>query len=517
MLPSQGERTAWPRPTSLGTEGAVPRRLHAYTNAIIIVGIAATVWSLWSLLTKPTNWLGLLLFVLVAALAELTGTDLLPGSPATVSFSSAIYFASLLVFGPFGATLTAVSSGLAATLVTIIRTEGPTRTPVIQRALFNMSVYGLSCLAGGVVYRVTGGTVGDMSSARILLPAILASITLDTLNALLIVLTVSLQTAQSAFSVWLQNFAWAAPINIVAIAVGGGALAFGYARLGMLGLGIFLLPILTTSISFQRYVGRTQDQMRRLEDIIAERTAQLRAANEELTRLDQHKTQFYSIINHEMRTPLTSVMGYCDLLRASGGLTDRQLGHVQVLKSNAQRLLDLVNNLLDISRIEAGRMTVSQEPADLSESIADALSVVQPLAAQKRLDIRLDLPSDLPPAHADKKRLSQVLINLLSNAIKYTPEGGQVTVRSALDQDGSMLLTSVADTGIGIPLDRLPRIFDRFSREESEQTRGTVGTGLGLTITKGLVEAHGGRIWVQSQEGAGSTFFFTLPAYRTDR
>ncbi len=494
----------------------MPRKLLIYIASVSVVGLVTIFWDVRVLLQGPTSWAAILLFVAIVIIAEMMGTDLLPGSRATVSISSAVYFASLLIFGPHGGALVAVSSGLAATIMsTLIRSEtSPSgETSILQRALFNMSVFGISALVAGGVYQLSGGTVGEISSLSNLLPIFVASLALDLTNAALIVGVVALQTGQNPLDIWNKNFRWAAPINILAMVIGGGGLALGYTRLGLIGVGVFLLPILSTSYSFRLYVERAKAQMARLEEIIAQRTAELRTANEELKRMDQQKTLFYSIINHEMRIPLTSILGYCDLLRIGGEAREQREQLVTTIKDNGRRLLDLVNNLLDISRIEAGRMTVVQEPIAMSDIVQDALRVIQPLADQKHISIQVDVPEALPLVYADRKKASQILINLLSNAVKYTPDTGSVSVRSH-PVDGNMLQTDVADTGIGIPPEQLPHIFDQFSRVETAQTRDTVGTGLGLTIVKGLVEAHGGRIWVESKEGEGSCFHFTLPVHK---
>ena len=493
----------------------MPRRLRCYISTVSALGALAMTWAIWSLFQRPTDWPGLLVFVGVVILVELTGTDLMPGSRATVSVSSAVYYASVIVFGPFGGMLVAVGSGLAATLMTLFRREDTGsrgQTSVIARALFNMAAFGLSSLVAGVVYMAAGGTVAEMDSSAIILPILLGAVTLDLANAALIVGAVAFQTGQPPLKIWNENFVWAAPINILTMAVGGGGLALGYLRLDLVGLGTFMLPILATSYAFRLYVERTKAQMARLEEIIAERTSELQSANQELRRADQQKTHFYSIINHEMRTPLTSVLGYCDLLKAAAELDERSAGFVGTIKDNGQHLLDLVSNLLDVSRIEAGRMTLLRESVDISQAIQGALRIVQPLADTKNIAISADSIGSIPPVYADAKKTSQVIINLLSNAVKYSPDTGSITITTKRP-DETTVQVDVADTGIGIPPEQLPTIFDRFSRVESEQTRDTVGTGLGLTITKGLVEAHGGRIWVESEEGVGSCFHFTIPIH----
>lgn len=489
--------------------------LRAYIYTVAMIGVMITLWSVAQLALGGANAPGLLIFMAVVVLVEFTGVDLMPGSRASISVSSAVYFASMLVFGPYGGTVVAVSSGLAATAMSIRGqgSDGQSKASIFRRAAFNLGAFAIAALSGGLVYVWTGGTIGALDGMHVVAPVLLGALVMDVVNASLIAGVVSIQTNKPAYGVWRDNFMWAAPINILTMSIGGGALALGYLRLDWVGLSAFLLPVLATSYAFRLYVERTKEQMANLEHIIAERTAELKSANEELRRADQQKTQFYSIINHEMRTPLTSILGYCDLLRVSATLEAKPLGFVETIKDNGQRLLGLVNNLLDISRLEAGRMTLMRDEVALANAANQALRVIQPLAEQKHIRIRMDVPETLPPVFADEKKLSQVLINLMSNAVKYTPDTGSITVSARALYDNDMVQCDVVDTGIGIPASKLPTIFDRFSRVDSEQTKDTVGTGLGLTITKGLVEGHGGEIWVESEEGVGSTFSFTVPVY----
>jgi signal transduction histidine kinase len=258
-------------------------------------------------------------------------------------------------------------------------------------------------------------------------------------------------------------------------------------------------------------VGQTKAQMVRLEEIIAERTNNLQNANEGLRQLDRLKESFFSVMNHEMRSPLTAIIGYTALLQRDKSLTSMQADMLYRIRNNGQRLLDLVNNLLDISRLEDGKLQIQFEVVDLMELVVQAIAVVKPMAEDKRISITLDIPGTLPTIYGDPKRVDQILVNLLSNAIKYTPDTGSVTLSAQKDDAADMARISVTDNGIGIPADLLPHIFDRFVRAEQAERLHTTGTGLGLSIAKGLAEAHGGKIWVESKEGSGSTFTFTLP------
>ncbi|MCS7286822.1 MAG: GAF domain-containing protein [Anaerolineae bacterium] len=227
--------------------------------------------------------------------------------------------------------------------------------------------------------------------------------------------------------------------------------------------------------------------------------------------IDRMKTEFISTVSHELRTPMTSIKGYIDLLYmgVAGPLSEQQKRFVTIIKNNTDRLASLVSDILDISRIESGKVRLSFEPVYLKKLLEEVSLAFEHIIQKKNLNYTVDIPDDLPPLWADRDRLSQILNNLISNACQYTPEGGSVTVSARLVND--MVQVDVTDTGIGIAPEDLPRVFDRFFRSDHPMVRDVPGTGLGLAITKAFVEMHGGRIWVQSELGKGSTFSFTIP------
>jgi len=262
---------------------------------------------------------------------------------------------------------------------------------------------------------------------------------------------------------------------------------------------------------------------------------QVQQANEELRQIDQFKSEFVSNISHELRTPLTSILGYTELLldAPDGPLTPLQTDSLQTVFNNAQRLLGLVNDLLDLSRVESGRFTICPVPLAPAPLLCQLVEEMRLQAENKDLTLEADLPDDLPMLTADGLRIAQVLNNLLSNAIKFTPAGGQVRVRGycleaergpathATDggdtpappglPQGRWLVVRVEDTGPGIPAAELPHLFTRFYRTAEAQHQAIKGTGLGLYVAKAIVEAHHGYIGVESQPGRGSTFWFALP------
>ena len=249
---------------------------------------------------------------------------------------------------------------------------------------------------------------------------------------------------------------------------------------------------------------RSQEELRRVNN-------ELRHANDELTHLDQLKSDFMATMSHELRTPLTSIIGYSDMLLSgmTGELDEKQNSFIESILKNGETLLNLINDILDLTKIEAGKLELRREAVDLRAALLGVLPVVKPRAAEKHIKVSTFLPTDLPSVDADPGKLNQILLNLLTNAIKYTPDSGSVSVEARHLEN--MAEIWVTDTGVGIAKEDHERIFQRFTQVDSSTTRSQGGTGLGLAITKELVELHGGHIRVQSQLGKGSSFVFAIP------
>lgn len=230
-----------------------------------------------------------------------------------------------------------------------------------------------------------------------------------------------------------------------------------------------------------------------------------------LRELDQVRTDLVSTVSHELRTPLTSISGYLELLMDGdvGPITTEQAQMVQVAHRSSQRLLLLVEDLLTLSRIDAGAFRIRHDDVELEPVLAAAVGAVAPLAAARELTLTTDVPADLGTVDGDAAHLDRVLLNLLSNAVKFTPPGGSVWLRAR--REGDDVVITVRDTGIGIPAEEQGRLFDRFFRSSNAMDEAIQGTGLGLSIVKTIVEHHGGRIRAESARDQGTTFTLTLP------
>ncbi len=254
-----------------------------------------------------------------------------------------------------------------------------------------------------------------------------------------------------------------------------------------------------------------------LELLVAERTTQLAGANrelasrnEELAHSSRMKSEFLARISHEFRTPLNAIVGFSDVLaeEPDGPLNESYREYIQHVRQGAHHLLDLVNDVLDLSRIEAGRIELRYEEFAAGDALSEALGATSALAEIKQIRVEAAVDRDIR-VYADRTRFKQILYNLLSNALKFTLEQGSVKVTVA--RDNGEVRIEVADTGVGIPLEEQTAIFREF-HQVAPGAGGREGAGLGLAITKRLVELHGGRIWVESEPGHGSRFFFTVPA-----
>jgi len=233
----------------------------------------------------------------------------------------------------------------------------------------------------------------------------------------------------------------------------------------------------------------------------------------DLRKLERVRRDFVANVSHEFKTPLTAIQGFAETLLA-GAIDDPQnrIRFLQIILDHSRRLARLTDDLLELSKMDADRVDLELDRLSVSQFVQSCIETTQRSAAEKNLRVSVNLKTSLPDIAADRRRLAEVLQNLLDNAVQYTPSGGRITVSAS--SDGDEVEFTVSDTGIGIPKVDQPRIFERFYRVDVARSREVGGTGLGLSIAKHLVEAHGGRIWVESEVGQGSQFHFTVPVFQ---
>jgi signal transduction histidine kinase len=239
---------------------------------------------------------------------------------------------------------------------------------------------------------------------------------------------------------------------------------------------------------------------------------ELERANRELSTASRHKSEFLANMSHELRTPLNAVIGFSEVLadRMFGDVNEKQEEYLKDIHASGTHLLSLINDILDLSKIEAGRMELELTDFHLPTALDSALTLVRERAGRRSITLHTSIDDRLHDVRADERKIRQVVLNLLSNAIKFTPEGGRIEV-GAVPRDG-FVEVSVTDTGVGIAPEDQEAVFEEF-RQVGAADKKAEGTGLGLTLCRKFVELHGGRIWVKSQVGIGSTFAFTIPLH----
>jgi signal transduction histidine kinase len=285
--------------------------------------------------------------------------------------------------------------------------------------------------------------------------------------------------------------------------------------------------------TFNQMLAQIDEYSRSLEHKVVERTAELRRAKEAAETASQAKSQFLANMSHELRTPLNAIIGFSEILadKTFGDLNDRQSKYINNILGSGRHLLQLINDILDLSKVEAGRLELTRTSFSAAKALANVQAIVKTLASKKGITLEVQVAPGLSEVLADEAKFKQIMYNLLSNAIKFTPEGGKAGVMVTRQTDpkahpgleplfgssGQCLRVIVADTGIGIHPRDQGRIFLEFEQVDSSYGRQQQGTGLGLALTKRLIELHGGRIWVESEgvEGKGSRFGFLLPLPKT--
>jgi signal transduction histidine kinase len=285
---------------------------------------------------------------------------------------------------------------------------------------------------------------------------------------------------------------------------------------GLIGLGLATFAVIRVARPLHQLRTATQDVAERQfseplresgPSEIRELTSSFNRMAARLGEIDRLKDEFFTGISHDLRTPLAAIRWSADLLHSGslGALTPKQMRLIETIQSSSRRLLTLVGHIVELGRLRAGRLHLDLRPLDLNIVIGQAVEEVRPLAERGQLRLDVETSPDLPPVTADADRIQEIVVNLLANAVRFTPPGGRVVV--SVDAGPDEVSVRVSDTGVGIPADLLARIFEPYEQAH----RGKGGSGVGLMMVRGLVEAHEGRVWAESEEGRGSRITFTLP------
>jgi signal transduction histidine kinase/CheY-like chemotaxis protein len=470
---------------------AQPRAAQLYVAAVVIAGAVAFV-ALFPLdYPRPIAFALLLVTALLTARWKVT-LPISLSSGSTLSVTHAVSLMALLLLGPRHAVPIAVA-GVWAQCTFHVKQPYP-----LYRTAFSMAAEAFTMMASGVAYDWLGGSPEPVALVASAKPLVGAIVTYFVVNTGLIASAIALSTRRSAWAVWRDDFFWSGTSFMVAGTAGAGAAIL--INRGEQWVAVMMLaPVYVTYRMYRLVAGR-------LELLERERTA--RAAAEEANRL---KDQFLSIVSHELRTPLNAILGWADILRRNGGLDDarRERGY-QAIYDSARRQARLIDELLDVARIMSGKLQLEPTSIDVRAIVRSALEVVQPLAEKSRVQVSVQGEASSGVILGDGARLQQILWNLLTNAVKFTPAGGRVHV--VLVRTSTMLEISVTDTGCGIPREFLPFVFEPFRQADGSTTRHHGGLGLGLSIVKHLVDAHGGTVSVDSGgDGRGATFTVRLP------
>jgi signal transduction histidine kinase/CheY-like chemotaxis protein len=503
---------------------ALPLPARLFVVAVVAVGAAELALSFPRAIASPRMLLALIIAACVISVWKIR-LPIAVGKGSTLSLADAANVMSLLLLGPEAAAVVAVAGVL--TQCTYRRQLQNTWYSLV----FSMAVAAITLIASGAVYTWMGGERVPTELATLFgKPLVVAIAAYFLVNTTLVASAIAVSTGRTLVDTWRSDFLWSASSFMVAGAAG----AFGavvVARGEYWKALVLLAPVYLTYRTYEAFVDRLDSEQRHTEEIrvlhgetvralaqareaeraLAEEKERLAAARASAEAANRLKDQFLAVVSHELRTPLNAILGWSDLM-CRGSLDPEQRERAsRTIRDSARRQAQLVDDLLDVARIAAGKLRLERSRLDLREVVADALQVVQPAADAKRITVRIESSDDVAMIDADAARIQQIAWNLVSNAVKFTPEGGSVVIRLA--QIGSMVEMAVIDSGNGIAPEFLPHVFDAFRQGDASPTRLHNGLGLGLSIVKSLVDAHRGTVTARSDgEHLGATFTVRLPA-----
>jgi signal transduction histidine kinase len=483
--------------------------LRAYIGAVAALALAST-WTAWTAraVADPAAT------VLVAALAALAGSRpvFIPAFRSSFTATHPFVFLALAGLGPFEAVLVA-AAGVAGLLF------GKRRPKVGYRFAFNVASVMLTTALASWAYGRAGGVPGGALLAEFW-PLTAAAAAYFLANTGLLSVAISLERGSSVLAVWREGFLWSAASYFAGLTLATVLLAL-FEAFGPWSLALGIPPCWLLVAFYETHRERIAERERRIEEVerlnadlerkVDERTRELVEANRKLVEASKAKSEFLANVSHELRTPLNAVIGFSEYLAGPDfdNLTLRQKGFLTDIRDSGEHLLQLINDILDLSKIEAGKLEVQRDFVLFDDVLREAAAILRVQAERKSLRFDARVAADVGLVHLDRKLARQVLVNLLSNAVKFTPEGGRVEARAF--REGDDLVVEVEDTGIGIPAEHLSRIFEEFHQVDGSYARKYQGTGLGLALVRTMVGMHGGSVSVRSAPAEGATFTCRFP------
>ena len=487
---------------------AQPRAARIYVSLVTVAGALVLGASAPQARPDPALFLFLLLTVCVTS-AWKVNLPISFSSGSTLSVSYAANLMALLLLGP----RTAIAIGAVGAWVQC--TVNVKRRYPLYRTAFSVAAEVLTMAVTGAAYRALGGGNAPFEIQALLKPVVGAIAAYFLCNTGLVAIAIGLSSARSPIRVWREDFLWSATSFVVAGSAGAMA-AVVVSRGDHWKAVVMIAPVYLAYQSYRLFTARLQDQKQHLDAMtrlqkergeLLERERAARASAETANRL---KDQFLATVSHELRTPMNAILGWADMLRLGALPDDRRERACEAVFNNAMRQARLIDELLDMARIMAGKLQLERSDVDPREIAEAALEIIQISADAKRIRIDVDIADSLGCLYADGPRLQQVVWNLLANAVKFTPEGGVVRLTMRRVEDCGEIV--VADSGVGIPAEFLGSVFEPFCQADPSPTREHDGLGLGLAIVKQVVDAHGGTITVVSGgKGHGATFTVRLP------
>lgn len=467
---------------------------------IFLVGLIPAIIGLLEITSySPLFKFFLMLFLVIVA--QNATTSIPVAKRAGITYAITITPAMVPFYGPAAA---ALAESLGSLVQWLIQPTNSTTWKRNWRQLaFNSGMFSISIYLAGWVLLWTRDLFGAGTLLGSTIPWFIAAVVNVLLNLTLLVTIIYLQQSNSVnyIELWKENL-WASQINILITTIGSATLGFAIERYDWIAIVVFFLPILVSAYAFRLYVQQMQSHMDNLENIIAERTT-------ELKKIMKEKDAFLAVLTHDMKSPLTSIGIFIEMIEKFPQIPQQKPDMTRSIKNSQDTLLNIVNNILDLEKMEAeGGIPLSVANFDIVLTCESIVEMIQLQATQKEIQLSFESFEPHLELQGDKSQIERVLQNLISNAIKYTPKAGQICV--ALKKENNLAVIEIMDRGFGIPEAELPYIFDRF-RRVAKHEKVAVGTGLGLAISKAIIESHNGKIEVKSEEGIGSTFTVKLP------